>query len=134
MDIAFRDAPCRSCPYRKDCPSGVWHESEYAKLPDYDKETFQQPLGVFLCHDGDRESEVCRGWAEVHGKQEGAHSLLSIRFMAIGGIEDLAPSGVELHESGQAACDAGMQDIDEPSDSAEEMMDRLIRKDGIRGT
>lgn len=129
----IRPAPCRSCPYRLDCPSGVWHESEYAKLPEYDKETFAQPFVAFLCHDADRESELCRGWAEVHGKQEGEHALLSVRVMGIGGIERLHPCGVELHESGQAACDAGMERIENPSEEAVEMSERLQQKHGLEG-
>jgi hypothetical protein len=32
MTSGPRKTPCASCPYRRDCPSGVWSEDEYAKL------------------------------------------------------------------------------------------------------
>ncbi len=39
--------PCSACPYRQDCPSGVWAADEYQKLIEYDKETSEQPMAVF---------------------------------------------------------------------------------------
>jgi len=104
--------PCPSCPYVKATPPGVWHESEYRKLPDYDKPTGEQPVGVFMCHNGGEKKSnncLCRGWADVHDP----HHLLSLRFAQMGGIhvpeEVFTPSGVEVYASGQEACDAGIR-------------------------
>ena len=60
------EKPCFGCPYRKDCPSGVWDKSEYQKLEAYDGETYEQPPEIFLCHDGDRTETLCRGWLDTH--------------------------------------------------------------------
>ena len=60
--------PCGSCPYRRDVPSGVWDESEYHKLPEFDKPTAEQPPRVFMCHqDNDR---LCAGWVACHDMDE----------------------------------------------------------------
>ncbi len=86
--------PCQSCPYRKDVPKGIWDQSEYDKLPRYDLPTYDQPHGVFLCHQ--QNGCLCRGWLDCHGE-----GLLAIRLAsAIGNIdnEQLA----EALESGPA--------------------------------
>lgn len=131
--LTVRNVPCAACPYRKDAPSGLWHESEYRKLPDYDRPTALQPPGVFLCHDADRDSVMCRGWLEVHGAQERGHELLALRIAAAFRevkIEEFPfpPCGVPLHESGQTACDAGMRDVKRPSRRAGKMGDKLKKK------
>lgn len=67
--------PCQFCPYRRDVPSGVWSEEEYAKLPPYDRPTYAQPTRLFRCHVHDRDSDqatVCGGWAGCH---DGDHML-----------------------------------------------------------
>lgn len=116
--LTIRAMPCAACPYRKDAPPGLWHDNEYLKLPEYDRETALQPVGMFLCHDGDRQSVLCRGWCEVHGKQEHERDLLAVRFAASMGRIDPAefpvtPCGVPMHESGEAAREAGMRPRDE---------------------
>ena len=72
--------PCDTCPYRKDTPSGIWHESEYKKLPAWDN-----PMafaGVFHCHSQTEERQtVCRGWLEVH------HDNLQVRLCVATQIE-----------------------------------------------
>lgn len=128
-----RAVPCAACPYRKDAPSGLWDESEYEKLPAYDNMTAMQPMAMFLCHDADRETVLCRGWAEVHGDQPPGHELLSLRLAA--GMGLLNPeefpvkcSGVPLHKSGLAACKAGLKAIRRPGKIAKKMMSKLCTK------
>lgn len=126
-------APCGSCPYRTDVPSGVWHPSEYEKLPQFDQPTALQPLGVFLCHQID--GRICAGWAGCHDM---THSL-GVRITAIAG--DLEPDQVDalhayttpvpLFTSGREAAEHGMADIENPSPAAiraaEKIQDRRRR-------
>jgi hypothetical protein len=131
--MPVRNEPCLSCPYRLDCPSGVWHESEYLKLAEYDLPTSEQPMGPFLCHDGDRESVLCRGWFDVHRNQEGEHDVMGLRIGFMQGRVteadmELPPCKTPLHASGLAACEAGMEDIEQPSRRAVELMGKLSKK------
>lgn len=123
------EKPCFGCPYRKDCPSGVWDKSEYQKLEDYDKETYDQPLEIFLCHDGDRTKTLCRGWLDTHDKQH----LLSLR-LAISAehvspdIMNLPSSSVPVFASGKETMEHGMTDLEDPSEMAKEYQRKLIRR------
>ncbi|MEV6909068.1 DUF6283 family protein [Amycolatopsis sp. NPDC051071] len=54
------EAPCRSCPYRRDVPSGVWDISEYEKLARYDRDTGEQPTGLFQYHLTDKDSRPAK--------------------------------------------------------------------------
>lgn len=124
-----RDVPCPSCPYRRNCPSGVWDASEYQKLIDYDNETFAQPIGVFMCHDAKDGVTMCRGWLDVHPKEH----LLSLRLaagrcMISPDLIDLPPSGVPVFESGRAAALHGMAEIEDPGDQALHIIDKLARR------
>lgn len=120
-------APCKSCPYRQDVPSGVWHESEYEKLPKYDGDIIDQltngGAGVFMCHQG--TGEMCAGWVATHG----AENLLALRLAS----EEIAAevwtyrSPVPVFESGQEAADHGKKEIKKPSDKAERVIERLLR-------
>ena len=101
--------PCGSCPYRRDVPSGVWHASEYRKLPAYDNDTMGQPPHLFLCHQQD--GRVCAGWAGCH---DGAH-LLALRVAAMSG-------------SGAEAAAHGLADVDQPDERACRTIDTLTRK------
>ncbi|MGS2619304.1 DUF6283 family protein [Micromonospora sp. LZ34] len=74
-------APCGTCPYRRDVPSGVWDAAEYAKLPAYDQPTARQPGGLFLCHQAD--GRVCAGWAGCHDTD----NLLALRLAALQGMD-----------------------------------------------
>jgi hypothetical protein len=126
--------PCASCPYRRDVPSGVWTEHEYAKLPNYDEPTWSQPVGLFLCHQRDRDDDrvsVCSGWAGCH---DGDH-LMAVRIALSTGeitVETATAicaydSPVPLFGSGAEAATHGMRDIDNPGPAAIEMMDKIRR-------
>ena len=123
------EKPCFGCPYRKDCPSGVWAKEEYQKLDDYDKETGNQPFEIFLCHDGDRTKTLCRGWLDTHDKQ----NLISLR-LAIS-MEHVSPdimnlplSSVPVYASGKEAMEHGMMDLKHPSVVALELQRKLVRR------
>lgn len=117
--------PCISCPYRKDHPSGVWDKREYEKLRAYDN---NEAFGVFLCHQTNTHglTTVCRGWLSVH-----CESVAVRLAVATGKIEPDEPyrdCGVPLHESGNAAADAGEQKINRPTAEARSMGTRLLKK------
>lgn len=123
-------APCKSCPYRRDVPSGVWHESEYEKLPAYDGELIDQitngGTGLFMCHQ--RDGHLCAGWVGCHG----AENLFALRLP----IYNIDPSvwsyasPVPLFASGVEAYVHGMKDIDDPGPAANRVMNRLLAKAG----
>jgi len=122
--------PCGTCPYRRDVPSGVWAEEEYAKLPEYDKPTGEQPLGLFHCHQQD--GRLCAGWVGCHDMD----NALSIRMaQSLGWIEpDVIETvldygtDVPLWASGAEAAEHGLREVDEPSWEARRKIDVLIRK------
>lgn len=125
-----RDKPCGGCPYRAECPSGIWDKSEYHKLAEYDKETHEQPYGVFMCHDARDEVTVCRGWLDTHDKE----NLISLRLAASMRLLDwqhfayLPPCGVPMFASGTEAMLAGMAKYDQPGEDANRLMDKLKKK------
>jgi hypothetical protein len=126
-----RKAPCASCPYRRDCPSGLWAAEEYDKLPGYDGTTGEQAergaYGVFACHQN--PGQVCAGWAAVHGDRE----CLALRMA--GGLDPevdvpavLAYStGVPLWPSGAAAAVHGKRDLAEPGEGARAAVQKIVR-------
>lgn len=123
--------PCGSCPYRCDVPSGVWHLSEYAKLPHYDKrETYEQPPEAFFCHQQD--GRLCAGWVAVHDMAES----LGLRLAATLGLIDAAVyeaalvyrSPVPLWASGLEAAEHGVADLNRPGERAQRTIQRLGRK------
>lgn len=128
------EAPCKSCPYRRDVPSGVWAASEYEKLPKYDGEMVEQLMngatGLFLCHQ--RNNALCGGWLACHGSQ----NLLA---MAIGShlVEPETfdyQTDVPVFSSGAEACAHGLRNIEEPDDDAVRVINRLERNGkGKRG-
>jgi len=113
--MKFTDAPCKSCPYRCDVPSGIWDESEYHKLPDYDRDTWDQPQSLFMCHQDN--GEACRGWFETHGTD-----LLAVR---LANIQDRLTFPVEgscqvpCFASGAEAAENGLREIDEPGETSQ---------------
>ena len=125
-------APCKTCPYRRDVPSGVWAAHEYDRLPAFDGEPVEQFVkgGTFLfgCHQND--GHLCAGWVATHGAQ----NLVALRLRA----ERIDPSvwsytsPVPVFSSGQEACDHGKQDIENPSDAAVRAVTRLSRKVRLR--
>ena len=130
--VGIAKAPCKSCPYRKDVPSGIWAEHEYEKLPIYDGTIAEQLLkgygGLFLCHQ--RDGCVCAGWVATHGD-----NLAALRFIALGISKDRVDpevfgyvSPVPVFASGAEACAHGLRDMDEPSAKARRTVDRLSRK------
>lgn len=122
--------PCGSCPYRRDVPSGVWDEEEYDKLPLFDKDTFDQPPSVFLCHQ--QNGKLCGGWTAVHDMENSfglrlAFSMGMIQPEDAGAIFDYTTE-VPLFRSGAEAAAHGMAEIAEPSPKASRTIQRLSKK------
>ena len=126
--------PCESCPYRRDVPSGIWAEEEYSKLIEYDRETFDQPHGLFQCHQnghGDPRARLCAGWVAVHGDR-----LLALRIAAA--TNRIAPEVLEystdvpLWPTGAAAAEHGMAEIDAPGPDAFRVMGKIGQKRDVR--
>lgn len=117
--------PCGSCPYRRDVPSGVWSLEDYAKLPRYDKETWEQPTGVFLCHQ--RDGHVCAGWLQTHGTDD----LLALRMNEVDPSCFDFSSDVETFDSGVEAAVHGVRDIRNPGPEAQAMMEKLRKLPGL---
>ena len=125
-----RKSPCASCPYRRNVPSGIWHETEYAKLELYDGVIFEQTTAnVFLCHQG--EDAVCAGWL---GHRTEPAELLAVRVGIIDGRLDPScaeyVTDVELFGSGVEAAAHGRAEIEQPTDRACETIAKIVR---VRG-
>jgi hypothetical protein len=128
MTFSCAKAPCKSCPYRRDVPSGVWDQSEYDKLPAYDGEIIDQlnagGTGLFMCHQ--RDGRLCAGWVGCHG----ASNLLAARLSA----SKIYPTvwsyrtSVPLFESGAAAAAHGKRAIRRPGKEALRTIVRLAAK------
>jgi hypothetical protein len=134
--MPIRKTPCQACPYRIDTPSGVWEAEEYLKLAEYDKPTSEQPPGMFLCHDADRETVVCRGWWDVHSKQTHECDLLAVRLgLAFGHLTvadlETPPCDVPMYGSGAEACEAGLAEIDCPSPEAQAMALKIKKRHNL---
>jgi hypothetical protein len=125
-----RPNPCASCPYRQNVPSGVWHESEYIKLPEYDGETYEQSPKVFGCHQG--TGEVCSGWLGYRDP----YDLLAVRLGVSSGALDPScvdyTTDVPLFASGREAAEHGMKEILAPSDKAQNTIEKIVRKRDLR--
>lgn len=130
-------APCGSCPYRRDAPSGVWSVFEYDRLRDFDREMALQPLALFGCHQHDRASDqarMCAGWVGCHG----ADNLLGVRVGLVSG--EITPdtywqaaayvSPVPLFASGGEAADHGLADIESPGRAARRAMAKIMVRRG----
>lgn len=121
-------APCKSCPYRQDVPSGVWSPEEYEKLPGYDGEIMDQltsgGTALFLCHQ--KDGCLCAGWLATHGSD----NLLALRLNGTKVKEEVwgYTTNIPVWSSGQEACDHGLADVDEPGYRARKVIDRLVRK------
>jgi len=121
-------APCKSCPYRTDVPSGVWAAHEYTKLPHYDGTIMKQlksgkATAAFMCHQND--GKLCAGWVGCHG----ATNLLALR------LSDNVhtsvwryQSPVPLFKSGKEESAHGKRDIRRPGERARNMVVRLMKK------
>jgi len=127
--INIQRAPCASCPYRKDVPSGIWATEEYDKILPYDNETMFQPARIFLCHQ--QNGCLCRGWLDTHGTE-----LLAIRFGCIKGEVDPADitkaidegPAVEVFETAAQAAKHGRKSIKRPGVKAKQMVEQLTNK------
>lgn len=127
MTYGIAKAPCKSCPYRCDVPSGVWAAEEYDKLPAYDGEIIDQfrqgGEALFLCHQ--RDGQLCAGWVATHG----AGNLLALRLHG-SKVDDTVWSyetSTPTFSSGREACDHGKREIDAPSEPARRTIGRLVR-------
>jgi Family of unknown function (DUF6283) len=119
---------CQSCPYRQDVPSGVWSAEEYAKLREYDNETWLQPHAVFQCHQTgpqDRAARLCAGWVGCHGQE-----LIALRLGIASGTLDPSvmayETDVPLFASGADAAEHGEADIDCPGEEARALMAKIV--------
>ncbi len=107
------ERPCGTCPYRIGVPAGIWHPDEYAKLPDYDGETWQQTrTRLFLCHKN--SGDLCAGWLACHGPSQ----LLAVRLHPVDPSVFDYVSPVPVFKSGRDACAHGMSGVARPSDRA----------------
>ncbi|MEX5515683.1 DUF6283 family protein [Pseudophaeobacter sp. 1A09344] len=114
--------PCGSCPYRRDVPSGIWHPEEYAKLPPYDGETWEQPPGLFMCHQ--RDGCICGGWLQTH---DTAH-LLALRLHRVDDSAFNYTSNVPTFPSGAAAAAHGLANVVTPDTDALRLIAGLQKK------
>jgi Family of unknown function (DUF6283) len=127
-------APCRSCPYRRDVPSGVWAKEEYEKLPGYDGTTGQQleagAMGAFFCHQ--QTGRLCAGWVGCHDMNESLGLRLASMHGSISERDVDAAfdyvSPVPLFDSGAEAAAHGLAQLEEPGEQARRTIDRLERK------
>jgi len=108
--------PCKTCPYRKDVPRGIWTKDEYRNLLAQDRNEFRG--ATFLCHQGRKlpaeEQGFCVGWL-LDQRTRGISSIqLRIHLMmnkdrdaANRQLKDIRPpSGVKLYPSIAAMCRA----------------------------
>ena len=118
--------PCGTCPYRRDVPAGIWDPHEYAKLPAYDGEVFDQMLkraiGLFFCHQND--GHLCAGWVGCHDME---HSL-AVRFHGVHPETYDYVSPVPLFASGAEAAEHGLSGCDEPGPEARHAIGKLMVK------
>ena len=123
--IPVNPRPCESCPYRQDCPSGVWDASEYEKLRKFDT-SFE--TGIFLCHQSTAKGSnlLCRGWLSVH------RDSIAVRLGVIRGrIDPKEPyrdPQVALYSNGNEAADAGIKRIANPGKKSRQMIQKLVAK------
>jgi hypothetical protein len=132
-----RKNPCASCPYRRDCPSGVWHADEYAILLHFDGPVAQQALsahgcGIFYCHQSD--GMLCAGWA---GHRE-PYDILAIRLGVASGRVSPSVLGyrtsVPLFATGAQAAAHGMRDYVQPPLETVRAVAKIIRVRALCGS
>lgn len=126
--ITVRKRPCTSCPYRCEVPSGIWDESEYAKLAAFDGSTAEQAtagaFSVFFCHR--RTGEVCAGWAGCHDMEENLAIRMSREDLDLDAIRAYE-SPVPLFASGADAAEHGLRDVGQPGEAARVLIGKLTR-------
>lgn len=126
------DEPCRTCPYRRDVPAGLWDPVEYHKLIAYDVDTSSQPIGVFLCHYTNSDNPtLCRGWLAVGGWE-----LLGVRLAVTTGHLDPAevdrPIATDVFDTGTDAAMWGLSGVADPGPDAQAAIARLGHRRGNR--
>lgn len=126
-------APCKSCPYRRDVPSGVWAAEEYDKLPGYDGEIIDQlsagARGLFMCHQQD--GRLCAGWIGTHGAGNLAAVRMATEPLDLSVFEYESP--VPLFATGAEASAHGKRAIRKPEGDAQRVIARLVRQRARRG-
>lgn len=134
---ALAPNPCGSCPYRRDVPSGVWAPEEYLKLPPYDAATIEdgQPLSAFFCHQQD--GKLCAGWVAVNDMDESIGLRLAVAhgLLTQADYEEALDyeTDTPLFESGAAACEHGLAKIGDPEEDAQQVIEKLERRQLRRG-
>lgn len=127
--ITINRAPCQSCPYRRDVPSGIWAAEEYDKILPFDNETPFQPQNVFLCHQAD--GCLCRGWLDVHGSGLLGVRLAcargTMRYEAVGKALDEGPAVPVFDTAAQAAAH-GRRSIKRPGKKATALAAKIEKK------
>lgn len=127
---AIRPAPCPSCPYRRDCPSGLWAPEEYDKLPLFDRPTGDQPFGAFFCHLD--TGQLCAGWVGCHNMDDSLGLRMALGTGRITEADYKAAifydSPVPLWGSGAEAAAHGKADIEAPRAKARRTIDKLERR------
>jgi len=125
--LTVRKRPCPSCPYRRDVPSGIWAEGEYAKLPAYDLGTIGQAeagaFAPFCCHSS--PDLLCAGWAGTHDMAENLALRLSRKDIDPAAYDYVSP--VPLFGSGTEAAEHGVRDLERPGARALAQMAKLRR-------
>lgn len=123
-------APCGSCPYRRDAPSALWSADEYAKLPEFDKPTGDQPPYVFMCHQND--GHLCAGWCGTHDMEENLGLRMAQSMGKLSQEEAEAAmdyvSPVPLWPSGAEAARHGLAEIRRPGAAARRTIQRLSKR------
>jgi hypothetical protein len=102
------EAPCESCPYRKDAQLELWHPSEFENLLEHNKNEIQGNL--FACH-GTKNKEqrsVCAGWL-IDQRKRGLPSIqLRLSLMRNEEAQELLKKvndgGHELYDSIEEMC------------------------------
>lgn len=125
--LACPPTPCSTCPFRRDTPPGIWHPSEYEKLPRYDSQAPE--LAVFHCHQqtATGQETVCKGWLSVF-RFDAIAVRLAVAFGALTVEQVKAPCKVPLYGSGAEACAAGLSACRRPGERALRAIRRLNAK------
>jgi hypothetical protein len=130
--ITVRPRPCPSCPYRRDVPSGIWHASEYDKLPLYDLGTGEQVLArataLFHCHS--QPASLCAGWVGCHDMDSNLAMRMNVRDVDPAVFEYSSP--VPLFASGAEAAEHGKRDLPQPGPAARRKVQQLLRMQDAR--
>jgi len=131
--LTVAKAPCKSCPYRRDVPSGVWAASEYERLPAYDGNMGEQAWAggrrLFDCHQSD--GNLCAGWLACHGPDK-LIALYLTPYIVPDAVWDYT-TRVKLFKSGAQACAHGLRAIKWPAARARRMIDQLLRQRARKG-